>query len=310
LLLVAAILVFTISQIGGVIEGYESAVKEAGFTSADQVEATAKSAGLPDPTQATKAEPDKKPKLEKLDLTRANFDPEAAREAAKLAEQDAELLRQIDLSQVDLSKVKFKKGLDLSGIDLSRALSKEDMKKIDFSKVNFGSVPPEQLRQLKPFIAKEAIKLKLQGLKAQAKLKKAEKKAKKEAKKAKADPKLALPQAPAPEPTKPEPPKKPPQRLQVTYIDEVNTLPALQKQELVKALDVLLQQDAKLRIWMQLPTDDVYLKRTAYTRLVALKALAIEAGFAPARVLIDIDILPGMPQPQSEMTFYVDRWNK
>jgi hypothetical protein len=339
LLLVAAILVFTISQIGGVIEGYEKAIKDTGFESREQVDEIAKSVGLddslPEVAQAGKVNErsiaemrsltarqlaDLERERPPLDFSRANFDPEAARAAAKLAAEDAEVLRQIDLTQVDVSKIVFT-GLDLSKIDLARAISAADMKKIDFSKVDFGLVAKGRIEALKPFIAKEAVRFQVQQLQWQATQKRVDPRLRgDDGTRSSFPPPPSFPlrresiPAPAPaampEPPKPEPPKLPPDRLQVTYVDEVNTLPASQKQQLLQALDGLQRQGMSVRVWVNLPTDDVYLKRTAYARLVSLKAMALEAGFTPSRVQIDIDTVPGMAAPQSEMTFYLGRLNK
>jgi hypothetical protein len=86
-------------------------------------------------------------------------------------------------------------------------------------------------------------------------------------------------------------------------------LPA-QKQQILQALVALQRQSAPIRIWTQLPNEDIYLKRTAYSRLIAMRALAVEAGFASSLVQVDIVTVPGMAVPQRDMAIFIAEQKK
>lgn len=345
LLLVAAVLVVTISQIGSVSDSYQRAIESTGFKSRRDVDRVARLAGLPEDSGAQLVVPDKNQQLPKavtdataadrqkadapvaadskppyvaqpsadalpiLDLSRAIFDPVAAREAAEIAANDKELLAQIDLSKVDITKIKLK-GIDISNIDLSRQISLADMQNIDFSQANLGEIDPARLALLKPFIAKEAIRyqllLKLQR-KRQLQLQQQRQKAAPVVR-----PKVtAAPTAVSPA-AKPNPagPAPLPDRLQIVYIEEAPELLPEQKQQILQALTTMQTQVTALRIWTQMPNEDVYLKRTAYSRLIAIRSLAVEAGFASSKVQLDMVTVPNMPVPQSDMVIYIAEQKK
>ena len=336
LLLVAAVLVVTISQIGSVSESYQQAIANIGFKSRQDVDRVARLAGISEDSDAQEPELDQDGRLAKvgpesgavaagkkvnsrvivdgnqknvtesskdalpvLDLSRAVFDPVAAREAAKLAANDKALLAQIDLSKVDVSKIKFK-GIDISKIDLSRQISPADMRKIDFSQANLSTLDPARMALLKPFIAKEAIRYQLQLQRqkvAPVTLPKV----------VAISPPVALVPPPKPKTDSPVPQ---PERLQINYIEEaMEPLPA-QKQQILQALAALQRQSAPIRIWTQLPNEDIYLKRTAYSRLIAMRALAVEAGFASSLVQVDIVTVPGMAVPQRDMAIFIAEQKK
>jgi hypothetical protein len=314
LLLVAAVLVVTISQIGSVSESYQQAIANIGFKNKEEVDRVARLAGISDTVedQASDAEDQQRlikeanntfrkkidsrllaeskpedvsrsPGVEqsRLDLMRTVFNREAAREAADLVSQDKALLAQIDLSGVDISKVKFK-GIDIRAIDLSRQISASDLKKIDFSQINLAALDTSRLNTLKPFIAKEAIRYQLQ-IKPQA-------------------PKTAVPLAQPIEPPEAiELPKPKPQidssavhsnKLQINFIEDVIDPLTVEKQQIVQELEALRRQTASIRIWTTVPSEDIYLKRTAYSRLIVLRVLATQAGFASSSVQLDIVSAP------------------
>lgn len=337
LLLVAAVLVVTISQIGSVSESYQQAIANIGFRSRQDVDRVARLAGISEDSDGQdsdvaelsegarlgKVNPDgnftdrKKvnsrviaddgakidadaPQKSKpvLDLSRAIFDPVAAREAAKLAQNDKSLLAQIDLSKVDVSKIKFK-GIDIAKIDLSRQISEADMKKIDFSQVNLSALTPAHVQTLKPFIAKEAIRYQLQLQRQKI-------------------PPVAQTKAPPPPPAALSVPDKPkavvpvpqPDRLQITFIEEaMEPLPA-QRQQILQAIAGFQRQSAAIRIWTQLPNEDINLKRTAYSRLMSVRALAVEAGFKSSLIQVDIVTVPGMAMPQRDMAIFISEPKK
>lgn len=338
LLLVAAVLVVTISQIGNVNELYEEQIAKIGFSSREEVDRLANLAGisgkttegdtslnkdgLPSATQPAQNAPGQtgispasregllgaKPtveidKLKKaLDLNLANFDPKAAKDLARLVASDVNLLQQIDLSKVDVRKIKFT-GLDLTKIDLSRNIAAQDLKKIDFSQVDFGQLTPQRIEILKPFIAKEGIRYRL--LEQQQ-----EKQRIKPVKEPPPPPAPAPVALPSPPPEKPKPEPLLPEKLQIKYIEEAKDPSPEQKKKIVQAMEVMYRQYGAIRIWTPLPNDDIYLKRTAFSRLTALRAMALEAGFTSSRVQIAIDVVPGSSMPQRDMTLFVAELKK
>lgn len=314
LLLVAAVLVVTISQIGSVSESYQQAIANIGFKNKEEVDRVARLAGISDTVEDQVSDAEDQQRLIKeanntsrkkidsrllaenkpesvsrsqgaeqsrLDLIRAVFDREAARQAADFVSQDKALLAQIDLSGVDISKVKFK-GIDIKSIDLSRQISASDLRKIDFSQINLTALDTSRLNTLKPFIAKEAIRYQLQ-IKTQA-------------------PKSVVPLSPLIEsPEVIELPKPKPQidslavhsnKLQINFIEDAIEPLAVQKQQIVQELEALRRQATSIRIWTTVPSEDIYLKRTAYSRLIVLRVLATEAGFASSSVQLDIVSAP------------------
>jgi len=327
LVLVLAVLAVTISQIGSLSDSYDQAILRAGFGSREQVERLAKVTGITDdntttsPTSTTSPVSTTSPtssaaqqatadfiagRLENsvLDLRLANFDRDAARNAAEWVARDKNLLQQIDLSQVNLEKLNYTK-LDISKIDLSKNLSPDDLKKIDFSQVDLGNLTAKRVEALKPFLAKEGIRYQLlvqskkkpasvatdnaTQLKAPTPSPKAET--------AKLAPVVAQVPAQTPSPEKPE-------KLFITFIEEsMEPLPQ-QKQQIVVALSRMKQDSAGVRIWTHLPNDDMNLRRTAYARLTSLRTMAVEAGFPPAAIKMDIETVSGMPALQREMTLY------
>jgi hypothetical protein len=68
-----------------------------------------------------------------------------------------------------------------------------------------------------------------------------------------------------------------------------------------------MARDAKaVRIWTRLPSNDLYTRRTAFSRLTAMQVLAVEAGFGNTAIQLDMEAVPGKPVPQREMTVYVE----
>jgi hypothetical protein len=327
LLLVAAVLVVTISQIGSVSESYQEAIANIGFKSSKEVENLARVSGMFEGTSAgggpddgelnpdqsgpvgkinanskAKTDPLKarvitdgiqsaaagKAKKPTLDFSNANFDRDSARQAAMLAADDKALLAQIDLSKVDVSKIKFT-GIDISKIDLAKQISAEDMKKIDFSKVNFGVVIQGRIDALKPFIAKEGIRYQLALQKRMF-----NEKSQSNAAEAK------QPDVPTPDPAAKS------NEIRVNYLeDSMDALPE-QKNAIVQALSVINRKEAKLRLWVNVPSDDIYLRRIAYARLIAVRAMAVEAGFASARLSVSINTVPSLTPLLREMTVHVE----
>lgn len=322
LLLVAAVLVVTTGQIGQLSESYQRAMLAIGFESGTQVERLARAAGLPDgAARAEASEPsgpshapgqarvdasqsrslsggrrdgqtDKKNPAP-LDLANANFDREAARRAAQLASRDRALLAQIDLSKVDVRKIRFA-GIDISKIDLSKQIAPTDLKKMDFSALQFGQISQSRVDVLKPFMAKEGIRYQL-ALQKQAIAPPPQPRQPTLAPQQPKQPNLAPPADVKAVPTsEPTPviaaPKS--QDIRLLFIeDALEPLPE-QKQAIVKSLAAFNRPDSQWRLWVQVPTEDVYLKRIAYSRLMAVRAMALEAGFSPSRVSVAIESAP------------------
>jgi Na+-transporting methylmalonyl-CoA/oxaloacetate decarboxylase gamma subunit len=287
LLLVLAILVVTISQVGNVAESYEQAIANAGFQSNEDVEKAAKLAGISGnqipvinaslsltPSQDT---------VVPLDIERANFDQQAARDAAKLIAEDKVLLAQIDLSKVDVTKVKFA-GLDISKIDLFNRISSDDLKKIDFSLINWDLLEPARVEILKPFIAKEAIRYQLQRKKPT------------QSSAAKTAPTDLVNTSESGRSTG---------NLQITFIDDATSPLAAQKRQLLQAFEVLQRTAINISMRINLPNEDAYLKRMAYARLLTLHALAIESGFAAPNIQLMINTVPSATMPLRNMVIYV-----
>ena len=287
LLLVLAILVVTISQVGNVAESYEQAIANAGFQSNEDLEKAAKLAGIsenqmPVINASLNSTPSQDTPVP-LDIERANFDQQAAREAAKLIAEDKVLLAQIDLSKVDVTKVKFA-GLDISKIDLFNRISSEDLKKIDFSLINWDLLEPARIEILKPFIAKEAIRYQLQRKKLS------------QSSAAKAAPTDLVNRSESGRSTG---------NLQITFIDDATSPLAAQKRQLLQAFEVLQRTAINISMKINLPNEDVYLKRMAYARLLTLHALAIESGFAAPSIQLTINTVPGATMPLRNMVIYV-----
>ena len=303
LVLVLAVLAVTISQIGTITEGYNEAIRKSGFGSKEQVDRLAKVAGIGDGTgdgtgtgtgnakasagmpSAQKGAPSlitAKPDRFILDMGRANFDRDAARRAAEWVGRDKNLLRQIDLSKVDLSKLNYSK-LDISKIDLSKNLTADELKKIDFSKVNLGHLTAKRIEALKPFIAKEGIRYQmlLQGTQ-----------------------KPITANNDKPPPPKEPPPK--PEKLFIRFIEESTEPLPQQRQQIIQALSQMARDAKAVRIWTRLPSNDLYTRRTAFSRLTAMQVLAVEAGFGNTAIQLDMEAVPGKPVPQREMTVYVE----
>ena len=315
LVLVLAVLAVTISQIGTITEGYNEAIRRSGFGSKEQVDRLAKVAGIGDGTgdgtgtgtgnakasagmpSAQKGAPSlitAKPDRFILDMGRANFDRDAARRAAEWVGRDKNLLRQIDLSKVDLSKLNYSK-LDISKIDLSKNLTADELKKIDFSKVNLGHLTAKRIEALKPFIAKEGIRYQMLLQGTQKPITANNDKP--------PPPKEAPPKEPPPPPKEP-PPK--PEKLFIRFIEETTEPLPQQRQQIIQALSQMARDAKAVRIWTRLPSNDLYTRRTAFSRLTAMQVLAVEAGFGNTAIQLDMEAVPGKPVPQREMTVYVE----
>lgn len=328
LLLVCAVLVMTIGQIGSIIESYEQAIAKMGMDNQD-IDRLAQLAGISDEqpdkseeteekkvTEATATKRVESPQFtknqfadesknneplakrggsaeSKLDLENGLFNLDAAKKAAALAASDRALLAQIDLSNVDVRKIRFK-GLDFSDVQLHKGLTPVEMKKIDFKEVDFGKLTQARIEKLKPILAKEAIRFEIKRM-AAAKLTARVA--------APVSPRAKLPEAKVPEsvaPASPPPPApKPapigaqPETYKVVFTDETVELGKVQKQTLLQWVERLKQMDLPVRIWAEIPAGNDALQRSAYSRLVLLRGWVIEGGLPANLVQVNLESVPG-----------------
>lgn len=320
LLLLLSVLIMTIVNIGNISESYLQAIARIGFGSGQDIGSLAQLSGIADnaPGKATPAkeiDASPPPRLDStqilsaqfhsarfgrrssastpdaagssdqplvLDLGTANFDREAAKQAAALAAQDQQLLTQVDLSKVDIRKIKFN-NLDFSGVTLHRGLTPQQMSKVDFSGVDFAGLSPDRVKKIKPFLAKEAIIYQLELLKTRPKV-------------------IAKPkpdQAPAPvAPIPPIPttvpavtvPAQPPaltaDHYRIVFTEETTELNRTQKQQFLTWTDSIKATGEQVRIWTEVPAGDDFLQRSALARLQMLRTWLIDAGVTADRVRI------------------------
>lgn len=324
LLLVAAVLVVTTGQISHLSESYQQAILAIGFKSGKEVDRLALAAGLQDGaalgegagplgTGQGKVEEGQARMLSQgkgdaqkesssqaaLDLVNANFNHESARKAALLAANDKTVLAQIDLSKVDVKKIGFT-GIDIAKVDLAKQILPTDLKKIDFSAVQFGQLSQSRIDTLKPFVAKEGIRYQL------ALQKQKSRPAIVTAPALTAVSNAAVDARPphAPETTAVAAVAKP-NEIKLSYIEDAIEPLAEQKQLIVQSLAALNRPDSKWRLWVSLPGDDIYLKRIAYSRLMSVRAMALEAGFSSARVNVVIEPAPNSAPLLREMTLHM-----
>ncbi len=329
LLLVCAVLIMTIGQIGSISESYQQAISRIGFGSGEDVKRMVQIAGMTDgpagPSMAVEdMGRDAPPPIDSsqlltaqfhsarfgrksgaavanaagnsdtplvLDLANGIFDRDAARQAASLAAQDRQLLAQVDLSKVDIRKINFK-NLDFSGVVLSRSLTPQQMAKIDFSQVDFGNLTPERIKKLKPILAKEAIlyQLELQKVRPQPL------------------PKAApMPPAPAsivavPAPTPPAP--VPPDHYRIAFTEEATELNRTQKQLFLSWVESIKASSDPVRVWTEVPSGDDFLQRSAFARLQLLRTWLIDAGVSSQRVRIALQ--NGGTAPLREVTVHLE----
>ena len=323
LLMVCAILVVTIGQIGTLSDGFMVAISESGFSSASQLERQLKQAGFseerlsemsrsPSAGSATSFEVNPATELDPngiirkgaafkfarpiaLNLQEGWFDPQAAQRAAQLASQDRELLAQIDLSRVDLRKIRFS-GIDLRGVKFNRALTPKDMQGIDFSKVDFGRLRPDLIEKLKPIIAQEAMRYQLALLKSGGKVSTANL------------PISVLAPPPSPVVTaaqaKLDEPIESRDHFLVTFVDEAAEPSAQQRQQVAQIFTELRNRNVPVRIWAEIPPDNEYLQRLAYARLITLRSWALQAGFDASRLAVKLERAPATAVVR-EISFHV-----
>lgn len=328
LLLVCAVLVMTIGQIGSIIESYEQSIAKMGMDGKD-IERLAQLAGISDEQPEKNNEAEEKKSTEspepvpaespeftknqfaedaknneplakkddgleiKLDLENGLFNLDAAKQAAALAASDRALLAQIDLSKVDVRKIRFK-GLDFSGVQLNKALTAQEMKKIDFKDVDFGKLSQERINKLKPILAKEAVRFEIKRM---AAVKQAAVQTPPPPRVKPVEPKAAEPAPPASPPPPPAPKPAPivaqPETYKVVFSDETVELGKVQKQTLLQWVERLKQMDAPVRIWAEIPAGNDALQRSAYTRLVLLRGWVIEGGIPANMVQVNLESVPG-----------------
>jgi hypothetical protein len=322
LLLVCAVLVMTIGQIGSLSEGYQQSMMKIGFGSGMDVSRLAKLAGLDDhpgpgaASDAQKAHPvaanfnaaqqlsaqfhstrfGRKSLGEAaagkfdmplaLDLLNATFDPEAARQAAALAAQDINLLTQVDLSRADVRKIRFK-SLDFAGVSFHKDLTPTQMLGIDFSGVDFGKLTPDRVQKIKPMLAKEAIRYQMNALKYGIKPQVLA-----------AAPVLPVLQA------KPSPPLPAQDHFTLAFVDEAWDLQRSQKSQFQAWTDTLKTAREPIRVWAEVPAQDDYLKRSAYTRLQLVRTWLLESGIPADRLRVALQSTTA--GPSRDLTVHIE----
>lgn len=326
LLLVCAVLVMTIGQIGTLSEGYQQAMARTGFGTGQDISRLAKLAGLDDSAASSAASdtssrrfvsasadipPDfiarfhstrfgrnaqagestdgssKRPLV--LDLAKGHFDPDAARQAAALAAQDRQLLAQVDLSRVDIQKIRFNH-LDFSGVALHKSLTPAQMARIDFKGVDFGNLTPERVQKIKPLLAKEAIRYQLALHKSAGKT-------------------VTAPPPPVPAPPvlatpPPSPPAVPLEHFSLTFVDETWDLQRTQKTQFSAWADILKTAREPVRLWAEVPAQDDLLKRSAYARLQLVRSWLLDAGLPADRLRLALQSTGAAPM--RELTVHIE----
>jgi hypothetical protein len=316
LLLVCAVLVMTIGQIGGISDKYQQTLAKIGLGSMQDIARLAKLAGISEDAATIKVDPaieldaasgaplaasglaakfhstrfGRKPSSQDgadgvlpLDLNNGLFDREAAMQAAALAAQDRQLLAQVDLSKIDIRKIRFK-NLDFSGVSLYKGLTPEQMAKVDFSEVNFGQLSQSLIHKVKPLLAKEAIRYQLELLRVGRK----------------APPPAPVVVAPPP----PAAPVPPPEHLRLVFSDETWEIGRTQKQQFQIWLKTLKPSTDPILLWAEIPGNDDHLQRSVFARLQLVKSWLVDAGLPAER--LRIALRNTATAPLRDMTFHIE----
>lgn len=331
LLLVCAVLVMTIGQIGSISESYQQTISRIGFGAGQDIGRLAEIAGLSDDPVNESASggisgasggseiPDSKQLLTAqfhsakfgrkaatattdvggtsdtplvLDVGNARFDRDAAKQAAALAAQDKQILSQVDLSKVDIRKIRFN-NFDFSGIVLNRNLTAQQMAKIDFSGVDLSHLTSDRVKKIKPFLAKEAILYQIEIQKSR--------------------PRSFLSQAinTSPAPTLPVIVPKPPVtpmpatgQYRIVFSDETTELNRAQRQLFLNWVDSLKTSTELVRVSTEIPAGDDFLQRSAFSRLQLVRSWLLDAGLSSDRVRIAL--LNAGSAPLREMSLSIE----
>jgi hypothetical protein len=325
MLLVCAVLIMTIGQIGSISESYQQAIARIGFGAGQDIARLVQIAGMTEgPAGHGIAAEDmgsSSPAIEStqlltaqfhsarfgrksgaaaadasgnsytplaLDFGKGNFDRDAARQAAALAAQDKQLLAQVDLSKVDIRKIKFN-NLDFSGVTFHRSLTPQQMAKIDFSGVDFGNLTPDRVKKIKPLLAKEAVLYQLELQKARPK---------------------ALPTpVPIPAPALPAPVPVPSApalvyHYRIVFTEETTDLNRAQKQLFLSWAENIKASSDPVRVWTEVPSGDDFLQSGAFARLALLRTWLIDAGVPAERVRIALQNSGNAPL--RELTVHIE----
>lgn len=307
LLLVVAVLVITIGQVGMIQDDYIKATRRLGYSSFEDVLSVAKSlgvdvdtlldapTGVPNDlssigTQTSKGKggvgtegendfalPSSLEVSELLDFSSFTYDREMAKVAAqRLSSADAALLQSVDLSKVDLSKIRLS---PLSGtLNLSPGVTDQMLEQIDFSQVDFGQADPHLLDRAKPFLAQRALEFLLDI-----------KNSPDEKPQPKPEP------SPAPLVSAPSAPERPlpevgDQGEPVLLLDFVDRLQGPDEKtigEIRERLRRMRTQADSLLIWVQdQPDPDTAAVRSANLQMLSIRRLALEAGWPSQAVTV------------------------
>lgn len=317
LLLVCAVLVMTIGQIGGISDKYQQTLAKIGLGSMQDIARLAKLAGISEDVAAIKVDPaielddpkgaplpasslaakfhstrfGRKPSSQDgadgvlpLDLHNGLFDREAALQAAALAAQDRQLLTQVDLSKIDIQKIRFK-NLDFSGVSLYKGLTPAQMAKVDFSEVNFGQLSQSLINKLKPLLAKEAIRYQLELLRVGRK----------------APPPTPVVVAP---PSAAPAPAPAPEHLKLVFTDEAWEMGRAQKQQFQAWFKTLKPTADPILLWAEIPGNDDNLQRSVFARLQLVKSWLVDTGVPAER--LRVALRNTATAPMRDLTFHIE----
>jgi hypothetical protein len=309
LLLVVAVLVITIGQVGMIQDDYIKATRRLGYSSFEDVLSVAKSLGVDVdtllhastevPTDLSSigtqpaqggvdigeqggedlALPSPLEVSELLDFSSFTYDREMAKVAAqRLSSADAALLQSVDLSMIDLSKIRLS---PLSGtLNLSPGVTDQMLEQIDFSQVDFGQADPQLLDRAKPFLAQRALEFLLD-----IKNSPVEKPQRKPP---------PPPPLPAPPPAPPVPERPLPEVgdqgepvLLLDFVDRVQGPDEKTIGEIRERLRRMRNQADSLLIWVQdQPDPDTAAVRSANLQMLSIRRLALEVGWPSPAVTV------------------------
>lgn len=289
LLLVSAVLVMTIGQIGEISDKYLKSMVSLGFSSSKEILLVAKKLGV-DVDQILAMQGQKTSNVaiannqgdtklvEKSTETIAvheatglrkyiNFDyftydkEVASQVASELLQADKNLLALIDLSNVQLANIKFNS--DVSNLDLASEVANKLIREADFSKVDFGGLQNLQIEKVKPFLARMALEILINENKIKT---------------GKPLPELIkLPQYYSDNKFE----------IVLTYLDRYSTLTSTQQE----SLRVLLEKSYEKNSFLFLAVDDfrdvaAREVRSSYAQLMSVRSIAVSAGWNPSQIKV------------------------
>ncbi len=298
LLLVAALLTITTSQVGTIQEGYVQAIRKLGYSSNKQILDVARSLGVdvdavldevsgksaqtaPGEVPVSRSNGSEKMgqaasasvlEVHKLlDFSRFAYDRAAARLAMeRLSKADAQLLQQVDLSRIDLSKIRFT--ASVRELELASAITPQMIAQADFSLVDLGHIDARLQERVKPFLARLVMEILIEK--------------KTLARNAAATP---LPETRRSEPVRPLPEltSQGDPDLLLDFVDRVQMPDARVLDEVRTRLRQMRKGQQTLQIWVQdQPEADAAQTRSANRQMLQIRNLALQEGWPADRVKV------------------------